>query len=83
MIQEITLVPDDAVPARIFDFSAEGIGLLFKNEVEPDTILGVEVQTAAGKVECRIRVRVVHCTRKSAEHYLIGCSILGDSAVVD
>jgi hypothetical protein len=83
MYQEITLVPRDAQPARVLDVSAEGIGLLTQHPIPAGTVLGVEVQTATGQVECRVRVVVVHSTRRSAEAYLIGCSVLGDSAVID
>jgi hypothetical protein len=83
LYQDITLVPTEPRAARVLNVSAEGLGLLTQGPLEEGEVLGVELQSASGKPECRLRARVVHVTRRSAELWLIGCSVLGEATMTE
>lgn len=78
LCHEISLVPQKARTARVRDLSASGLGLLMSRPLRLGAALGVELQTATGRVEARLRARVEHITWLSEEGcWLLGCQATG------
>jgi hypothetical protein len=75
---EVRLLPRPARAARVRDVSADGIGLLVSRPFTPGLVLGIELQTATGQIEARIRARVEHATWLPDDGcWLVGCAAAG------
>jgi hypothetical protein len=63
-----------SLPARIFDLSAKGIGLLTEQRFEPGTRLNVELEGSSAAFE--IVADVVHATAQPDGGWLCGCALV-------
>jgi hypothetical protein len=77
MCQTVTAAALEAAwPAQVLNISANGIGLLVDREIEPGTLLSVELQAAGGQTARTILACVVHVTEQGVGHQALGCNFI-------
>jgi hypothetical protein len=65
---------DALCSARVVDISTTGIGLLVDRFVEPETLLGVDMQCDEPALTYTLLVEVRHVTQRADGEWLLGCS---------
>ena len=64
--------------ARVVDISTTGVGLLVDSFVEPETLLGVEMQCDDPALTYTLLVEVRHTVKRAEGEWLLGCSFVRD-----
>lgn len=62
--------------ARVHDVSTGGVGLAMERQIEPETLLLVELRTERGRYARGVLARVVHATPQADGTWFIGCSFV-------
>lgn len=63
----------EAELATINDISVAGIGLLIREQIDPGTILSIELQSTVRQVRHQFLARVTHALGQGDGYILIGC----------
>lgn len=70
----VSPVLEDFGPARLFNISTDGVGLITTEPLSPGLLLAIKVVNASKKFSRTMLVRVAHCTAQAGGTYLIGGS---------
>jgi hypothetical protein len=63
-------------PARVFDISPRGVGLLVDRSIQPGTVLSVELRGSSGQSNLRIFACVVRVTELKNGEWALGCNFI-------
>jgi hypothetical protein len=73
------LVSGNCWPAKAYNISTSGIGLILTRSFQPGTLLKIELQGSSTGPTC-VLASVVHVTPRSQGEWLVGCAFLREMA---
>jgi hypothetical protein len=66
----------DALPVKVLNISATGIGLVVNPDVETGALLNVDLFDKSGRKVCAILACAVHSSQGSTGEHAVGCNFI-------